>query len=84
VRRFAPTPPTPEPTAWVVRHRPPPGGGRWRVVGEAATYAEALALTRGAGNWWVSPRVDEPAGGPKPTEKPEEVPAAETTPSLFS
>jgi hypothetical protein len=30
-----------------------PGKGRWKKVGTAATYAEAVALVNAAGDWWL-------------------------------
>ncbi len=38
----------------------PGRGTRWKKVGRAGTYAEALTMMRGKGDWWPAP-VHDPA-----------------------
>ncbi len=52
---------TEAPGGWVLKHRPPPGGGRWSTVAKGVSYAEAVRLVNGGGDWWILPLVAEPA-----------------------
>jgi hypothetical protein len=47
-------------TTLVVLFRP--GRGRWKKVGTARNYAEALAMVRGPGDWWFSTAAAEVEG----------------------
>jgi hypothetical protein len=55
-----------EPTAYVLWHRAPQKGARWRKVGTAGTHAGAVRLMSGTGDWHIAPLYDErlarPAG----------------------
>ncbi len=60
------TTPAAVPVAFVVWHRAPGKGARWRKVGTAGTYAGAVRLMSGTGDWHIAPLYDErlarPAG----------------------
>jgi hypothetical protein len=46
---------------FVVLRREHRKGARWRIVGRAATWAAAVAMIQGAGDWHISEREPAPS-----------------------
>lgn len=67
---------TAEPTLYVIWYRAPGKGQRWKKAGRTTTYAEALTLIGGAGDWHIAPLRDKRLAG-------DAAPAAKEQPGLF-